>query len=47
MKAMKRLINWGGSAVIRVAKGALWLVAQGVLNLPLKAVAALKWLVAR
>ena len=47
MTTMKRVIAWAVEAAVAVAKGALWLVAQGVLNLPLKAVAALKWLAAR
>lgn len=47
MKIVKRLIALGGDALVSVAKAALWLISQGVLNLPLRAVAALKWLAAR
>ena len=47
MKVMKRVVAWGTDALVSMAKGGLWLVAQGVLNLPIKAVAALKWLAAR
>ncbi|MFT4149986.1 MAG: hypothetical protein QM656_07280 [Paracoccaceae bacterium] len=44
---MRKLFGWVAEAAVAAAKGAVWLVAQGVLNLPVRAVAALKWLAAR